>query len=99
MSVNGPVISEATLPSTQVGVKAYPNPFVNYIEINITGGVAGEYKLMLVNTLGQVVWTKSDIKNAGDFQQSINTFNLTTGIYFLKVNEGKTEQVVKVMKQ
>ena len=46
-------INQTITSSTQVGVKAYPNPFANYIEINITGGVAGEYKLMLVDASGK----------------------------------------------
>ena len=84
--------------SAQVGVKAYPNPFINYINVNITGGVAGEYKLMLVDAAGKVVWTKNGIKNAGTFQQSINTSNLLRGIYFLKVIQNNTTSVTKLVK-
>ena len=91
-------INQTITSSTQVGIKAYPNPFANYIEINITGGVAGEYKLMLVDASGRVVWTKSGIKNAGAFQQSVNTSTLERGIYFLKVIQNNTNSVIKLVK-
>jgi hypothetical protein len=84
--------------STQVGVKTYPNPFANYVDVNITGGVAGEYKLMLVDVSGKVLWTKSGIKNAGAFQQSINTSALQRGIYFLKVIQNNANSVIKLVK-
>ena len=91
-------IDQTITSSTQVGIKAYPNPFVNNIEINITGGVAGEYKLMLVDALGRVVWTASGNKNAGAFQKSVNTSALERGIYFLKVIQNNTSSVIKLMK-
>jgi len=84
--------------STQVSIKAYPNPFANYIELNITGGFAGEYKLMLVDAGGRAVWIKSGIKNAGSFQQSINTSTLERGIYFLELIQNNTNEVIKLVK-
>ena len=90
--------TQAITSSALIAVKAYPNPFVNYIEINITGGVAGEYKLMLVDASGKVLWTTSGIKNAGAFQQSINTSTLERGIYFLKVIQNNTNSVIKLVK-
>lgn len=84
--------------SSQVSIKAYPNPFANYIEINLAGGVAGEYKLMLVDASGQIVWTTNGTKNAGTFQQSINTSALQRGIYFLKVIQKNESSVIKLVK-
>jgi predicted restriction endonuclease len=96
--MDSPSIDETIISSKQIGVAAYPNPLVNSIEINITGGVAGEYKLMLVDASGKGVWTKNGIKNAGDFQQSINTSALKRGIYFLKVIQNNNSSVIKLVK-
>ena len=68
-----------------------------YIEVNITG-VDGNYKLMLVDVLGKIIWTKSVIKNAVAFRQSINTSAMERGIYFLKVIQNNTESVIKLVK-
>ena len=79
-------------------VKAYPNPFTSYIQINITDGVAGAYKLMLVDVSGKIVWTKNGIKNSGAFEQSINTSTLERGIYFLRLIQDNTNSVIKLVK-
>ena len=84
--------------SAQVGVKAYPNPFASYVEVNVTGGAAGEYKLTLVDAAGRIVWTKSGTKTAGAFQQTINTSALQRGIYLLKVIQNNTSSVIKLVK-
>lgn len=82
----------------QVGINAYPNPFSDYITLNVTGD-AGDFKLVLVNVSGQILWTKSGFKDAGSFQQSINTSTLQRGIYFLKViQNNNTSSVIKLVK-
>jgi hypothetical protein len=91
-------INQTITSSTQVSIKTYPNPFANYIELNISGGVAGEYKLVLADAQGRTVWIKSGIKNSGPFQQSINTSTLERGIYFLKVIQNSTNAVIKLVK-
>ena len=72
--------------------------FINYIKINVTGGAAGKYKLMLVDVSGRIVWTTKGIKNAGAFQQSINASSLTRGTYFLKVSQNDIHSVIKLVK-
>ena len=98
VSVDRRDIDQTTISATQVVVKAYPNPFIDHIEINITGGVAGEYKLMLIDASGKTVWTAGGIKNAGSFQQSVNTSNLVSGIYFLRITQNNTTSVIKLVK-
>ena len=89
--------NSALLPSPIV-VKGYPNPFNNYINITITGGVAGEYKLVLVDASGRIVWTKTGITQVGDFQQQINASALKNGIYFMNVIQKKNNTVIKLVK-
>ena len=84
--------------SAQVSVKAYPNPFVNNIQVTINGGVAGDYKLILTDASGRTIWTKSGTKDAGTFQQSVNTSALAGGMYFLKVIQNNTTSVIKLVK-
>jgi len=90
-------ITQVITSSTQVGIKAYPNPFINSITVNINGA-ASEYKLMLVNVSGQVIWTKNGTKGEGDLQQSINTSTLQKGIYFLRVIQNNNASVIKLEK-
>jgi Secretion system C-terminal sorting domain len=82
--------------TNQFGIKAYPNPFVSSVTVNINGD-AGDYKLMLVDVLGRVIWTKVGTKAQGIFEQSINTSTLLKGIYFLRVIQGNNS-VIKLEK-
>jgi hypothetical protein len=98
ISMDAPGMDQDIISSTQISMKAYPNPFTNYVEINISGGVAGEYKLILVDATGKPIWTKSGIKNDGVFQHLVNTSTLTGGTYFLKVIQNNTSSVIKLVK-
>lgn len=89
-------ISISSMPQTQIGIKVYPNPFVDNIEVTINSEVAGEYKLVLLDVLGRVVWMRSGSKTAGLLQQSINTSALQRGFYFLKVIQNNQQSVIKL---
>jgi parallel beta-helix repeat protein len=92
-------VNQSTVPSviTQFSFKAYPNPFVNSILINITGE-AGDYQLVLVDAIGRTLWIKAGTKNAGTFQESINTSSIQKGIYFLKLIQNNNSTVLKLEK-
>lgn len=92
-----PGINPIITSSMQVGIKAYPNPFTNSILINITGN-AGDYKIMLVDISGKIIWTGSGIKNSGAFQQRVNTSSIQRGVYFLKVVQNNKVSVIKLEK-
>ncbi|MGN6532526.1 MAG: PA14 domain-containing protein, partial [Ginsengibacter sp.] len=81
----------------KVAVTAYPNPFTNSIVVSISGG-SGSYDLVLVDALGRTIWKRSGTKNAGTYQQSINTSSLERGIYFLKVIQNNNSSVIKLVK-
>jgi parallel beta-helix repeat protein len=80
-----------------VGVKAYPNPFTDYVMVDING-TAGSYSLQLVNVSGQVLWTGTGVKSDGKTQQTVNTSNLQRGVYFLKAIQNNKTTVVKLVK-
>ena len=82
----------------KVSVTAYPNPFTNSILVDITGGQAGTYDLLLVDALGRTIWQRSGTKEAGTYQQTINTSSLERGIYFLKVIQNNNSSVIKLVK-
>ncbi len=68
-------------------LQAYPNPFnpVTNIEFNLKEN--GYVRLMVYNTLGQVVQTLvDDDLNAGKHKVTFNARNLASGIYIYKLN-------------
>ncbi len=82
------------------GVKVYPNPFKNSIQIDINGQSASRFKLVLMTESGQSVWIK-DISNYNQsYHEVVNTSALPIGIYFLKLIENnKVSSVTKLLKE
>lgn len=65
----------------------YPNPFSDKIEIQVTG--SDESNVTLINQFGQVVLSSTFFK-----QTSLNTENLPSGLYFIRLNNN-TYRIVK----
>ena len=79
---------------TNTGVSVYPNPFTNDLIVKWTGSCEG---LSVVNTTGQVVYTTRIAQ--GCTQLSIPTSKWNSGVYFVKLEQNKSNKVLKVVKQ
>ncbi|MDF2452849.1 MAG: C-terminal target protein [Bacteroidota bacterium] len=72
--------------------KAYPNPANNEINLYFVLVKDESYSFEVINTLGQVVKTVSMPNlHAGMYNETINTSDLSSGVYTIKVN-GKSSQ-------
>ena len=69
-------------------VRIYPNPANDLVYINRTSNTTTT--LVLINALGETVLTKELSKE----NETINISNLTSGIYFLKI-DGSTKKIIK----
>ena len=96
MPING-LSNELQSTQSKVAVTAYPNPFTDWIVVSITGD-AGPYSLSLTDALGRTLWTKKSNKNAGTYQETINTSNIESGIYFLTVIQNNKASTIKMKK-
>ena len=84
----------------KTGLTAYPNPFSNHLEISINGSnVAGEFKLMLLDAVGKIVWTKIVSNYSTTYHETVNTSSLPSGIYFLNLIEKNKSSVITLIKQ
>lgn len=77
---------------TKGSVKIYPNPVVDYVNINYSTKIES---LEVYNVAGQKVSAQSVKANSG----KIDMRNLTPGMYIIKVITGKDVQSVKVIKK
>lgn len=66
----------------------YPNPFTDRI---IVGNTTGTEYYTLLNNLGQVVWAGNNIADK-------NFAGMTTGVYILKIQDGKNTQTISLYK-
>jgi len=70
-------------------IQIYPNPFINYIRLMNTTGLE-TYEL--INQMGKIIWEGKQIEQK-DFSA------LAVGMYFLKVNNQNSSQIIRIIKQ
>lgn len=76
--------------SNQINV--FPNPASDKISIKIESDVTEEMTVSLVNLVGQEVTTPA-VYAAGTTNMTVNTANLTNGLYFVKIVTASTGAV------
>ena len=81
----------------QLVVNVYPNPFDDFLNIDIknNGSAQAKFTLQLLNTLGQMVLTQT----ADTPQYLMDLKGIDKGFYVLKIQNGFYHKVVKVFKQ
>ncbi len=77
--------------------KVYPNPFQDYLKVEILLSEEGEITLYLFNALGIQVFQES--YQAKDLKEEIDTQGLTTGSYTLFVLAGKQREAINLVKE
>jgi len=86
-------------PATGIGdnqqdkITVYPNPFGETLNVKVDG--SGLTKVTVMDIIGKVVYTAE----FADKTYPINTSNLKTGIYILKVLNGNKTNVIRVVKR
>lgn len=78
-------------------MKAYPNPTQGRLNVEIVGG--GEGKIVLYNTLGQVMIEKNVSFSVGKNIETLDISNLNQGVYSLVFYMKGFEQVEKIVKE
>jgi hypothetical protein len=74
----------------------YPNPFTDIINIQFNQNIKnGTIELMTIN--GQIVTTKSITTDEGD-QIQLNTLNISSGLYILKISSSDRVYYSKIQK-
>ena len=69
----------------------YPNPAIDVINVTFTENFNGSVSIL--NVTGKEVMT-STVNGA---QHSVSTDGLSSGVYYVKVNDGMTSQIAKVV--
>lgn len=77
--------------------KVFPNPFQDYLKVEILLSEEGEITLYLFNALGIQVFQKN--YKAKDLKEEIDTQELTTGSYTLFVLAGKQREAINLVKE
>jgi carboxypeptidase T len=90
--------SEQEIPSRYDLSQNYPNPFNPSTSIKYQLPKAGYVKLTVFDALGRVVKTLvNENKPAGVYETSLDASQLSTGVYFYKIEAGDFSDVKKMM--
>lgn len=79
----------------KAGVKLYPNPAKNKVELQVTGFEPGQVQVQIFNVSGKVVRNDSRLLFSGN-EKMVVMFSLTPGIYFVVLKQ-KDKLVKKKM--
>jgi hypothetical protein len=73
----------------------YPNPANDFITISLVAESAEATTIYIINALGEIVLTEQ----ATSSNTTLNTSNLTNGIYFVKIESKNSSAIKKFIKQ
>ena len=102
ISINGIAarLGEEHAISTDLSLKAYPNPFSEDLFIEVSNALPGEtYQVRVSNMLGQRVYGyETGASDGGKLNQRISLAHLAPGTYLLEVSAGVQRRTLKVRK-
>ncbi|MEO8208992.1 MAG: T9SS type A sorting domain-containing protein, partial [bacterium] len=76
----------------------YPNPFNPSTSINFSIPKSGLVTLKIYDVLGKEVATLvNEVKTAGNYSLDFNAYNLTSGVYFYKIESGSFSDIKRMM--
>jgi hypothetical protein len=77
------------------GVRIYPNPLINKLNINFEMNRSENNNIQITNTLGQTIYSKDTLTQ----KQEIDLSFLESGIYYLRVEGFNVSKVFKIIKE
>ena len=82
---------------SKVSVNVFPNPVKDKLNLEFAGNETGDLSLSMINALGQTVLnSKIEIHN---FNSILDLSCLQSGVYYLKIENDKTNRVLKLIKE
>ena len=78
----------------EISFKLFPNPFNQSATLEFANPQKDVFTLTIYNILGQVVWTKTNIKSC---MVEINRQNLTNGFYTFRLQSGSKSVSGKII--
>jgi len=91
-------INDPTIPADYTLSQNYPNPFNPTTTVEFSIPKSGFVTLKIYDVLGKEVGVVvNEVKNAGSYRVDINASNLTSGVYFYKLEAGDFSQIKKMM--
>ena len=85
--------------TNKIELLIYPNPSSTFFYINLANIKNNPVSLILVNLMGEKVFTTTEKSQQNNFTQQIDVRNLPVGIYFLQADVGGEKIIKKIIKE
>ncbi|MGC9375173.1 MAG: T9SS type A sorting domain-containing protein, partial [Bacteroidales bacterium] len=85
-------------PDEIVSMNVYPNPSNGAFTLEMNASKAGTFKVEIINIQGQVVYQKQ-ITQDGFYRESIDISDKARGMYYIRLNDGQSMKITKIMIQ
>jgi len=91
-------LPKVSLPVSALLIEAFPNPFNSTTAVRVSIPSNGELKLALFDTEGRLVSVVYEgAVEAGERRFTVDGGSLSSGVYFLKVENGSTERTMRLL--
>ncbi|MEP0265172.1 T9SS type A sorting domain-containing protein [Dokdonia sp.] len=94
-AIDGVVLATDDNTQTDLGISVYPNPTDNQLTITNTSGISIE-RTLIIDLTGRIIQT-IDLQDAAS--RTVDVSALSTGIYFLRLENGNNSNVIKFIKK
>jgi len=85
-------------PDAIVSMNVFPNPSNGQFTLELNAQKAGTFNVEIVNISGQVVFEKQIVQD-GIFKSAIDISNSAKGVYYIRINDGTSVNVQKIVIQ
>ena len=89
-----PVVVIPDTDADAAGLKLYPNPVRNDLQVAVNVSMTGPYSIQVISGNGEPVWMRSGIAS-GTKRVAINTSGMVSGVYHLVLTDGQGGRMVK----
>ncbi|MEM8886529.1 MAG: CshA/CshB family fibrillar adhesin-related protein [Bacteroidota bacterium] len=90
-------VVELSLRASPLKLKAYPNPAIDFVNVEVRGGNESTYELRILNTAGTEVY-KERIENPGVINKRINIQDFPAGTYVISIETETGSQTLSLIK-
>ncbi len=80
-------------------VHTYPNPVLDKLTIGLPVAIIGKYSVEIVNLYGQVIYSKTGKSDSVRSLQINDLAYMATGIYMVRLSNGRTNYIAKILKK
>jgi hypothetical protein len=83
---------------TNNSIVLYPNPSSDMLNVNFNSDATSKVSFEIIDVLGKQIYTENFTAQAGNNLHTVSVNNLKTGLYFIKIQNDKSQTIERFIK-